>query len=62
VKPIARKRRSSKLLSNKGGEAVGYVIFGLLLALATYPVWRLALFGVTIDDLLQLRCTSLPWR
>lgn len=42
-------------------EVVIYLTFGLLLTLATYPAWRVIVFGVTIDDLLRLRCASLPW-
>jgi hypothetical protein len=34
---------------------VGYCCFMLLLVLATYPAWRVLVFGFSIDDLLQLR-------
>ncbi|SPP97218.1 conserved protein of unknown function [Bradyrhizobium vignae] len=35
-----------------------YAIFLLLLVLATAPAFRPVLFGVSVDDLLQLRCFS----
>jgi hypothetical protein len=33
------------------------VIFLLLLALAIAPALRVVLFGLSLDDLLQLRCS-----
>jgi hypothetical protein len=42
-------------------EAPIYAAFALLLVFATYPIWRLLVFGLTVDDLLQLRCASLLW-
>ncbi|MFZ5739590.1 MAG: hypothetical protein ACOY6K_22210 [Pseudomonadota bacterium] len=33
-----------------------YAGFAVLAVLATAPAWRLAVFGFSIDDLLQLRC------
>ncbi|MBI5261613.1 MAG: hypothetical protein HY852_07325 [Bradyrhizobium sp.] len=32
-----------------------YLNFALLLVLATAPAWQTLLFGLTLDDLLQLR-------
>lgn len=37
-------------------SAVVYVIFLLLVVLATAPAFRVVLFGLSVDDLLQLRC------
>jgi hypothetical protein len=34
-----------------------YLIFLLLLALAIAPGLRVVLFGLSLDDLLQLRCS-----
>ena len=36
--------------------AVVYLFFLLLLVLATAPAFRVVLFGLSVDDLLQLRC------
>jgi hypothetical protein len=36
--------------------AVVYLILLLLLVLATAPAFRVVLFGLSVDDLLQLRC------
>ncbi|MGY3451964.1 hypothetical protein ACVILH_004306 [Bradyrhizobium sp. USDA 4353] len=33
-----------------------YVAFGLLSVAATAPVWRPLLFGLSVEDWLQLRC------
>ncbi|MCA1415394.1 hypothetical protein I6F30_30325 [Bradyrhizobium sp. NBAIM20] len=38
--------------------ALVYVIFLLLLVLATAPAFRPVLYGLSVDDLLQLRCFS----
>jgi hypothetical protein len=38
---------------------VVYCLFALASVLATYPVWRLWIFGLTIDELLRLRCIGL---
>lgn len=42
--------------------ALVWSAFGLLAALATAPVWRLAVFGFnpTLDDLLAFTCSSSP--
>ena len=56
MKSIARN-----WLPEHTGEAAVYAAFVLLLTAATYPVWRVVVFGVSIDDLLQLTCTSLLW-
>jgi hypothetical protein len=45
----------------EGSEAAIYAPFALSLVFATYPIWRLLVFGLTLDDLLQLRCASLLW-
>ena len=39
-----------------------WLLFALALALATEPVWRLAVLGLnpTLDQLLQLRCLTHP--
>jgi hypothetical protein len=41
--------------------AAMYSLFAVGLALATFPVWRLWLFGFnpTLDELLRLRCFGL---
>ena len=38
--------------------AVVYGLFAAAAVVATFPIWRLWLFGVTptLDDLLRLRC------
>ena len=43
-------------------KALPWIVFGLGLALATAPVWRLLLLGFnpTLDDLLQIRCFAQP--
>jgi hypothetical protein len=33
-----------------------YIGFALILLLAVAPAWRVLVFNLTIDDLLQLRC------
>ncbi|TCU65562.1 hypothetical protein EDE08_113176 [Bradyrhizobium sp. R2.2-H] len=33
-----------------------YALFLLLLMLATAPAFRIVLFGLSLDDVLQLRC------
>jgi len=33
-----------------------YPVFALLLVFATAPAVRIVLFGLSLDDLLQLRC------
>jgi hypothetical protein len=43
-------------LARETPPAVVYLIFILLLVLATAPALRIALFGLSLDDLLQLRC------
>lgn len=37
---------------------VMYLLFAVALVIATFPLWRLAVFGFhpTLDQLLQLRC------
>jgi len=39
--------------------AMVYLIFALLLVFATAPALRVLLFGLSLDDLLQLRCFDL---
>jgi hypothetical protein len=39
--------------------AVVYLIFLLLLAIAIAPPFRTVMFGLSLDDLLQLRCFAL---
>jgi hypothetical protein len=43
-------------------KALPWIVFGLGLALATAPVWRLLLLGFnpTLDDLLQIVCVTQP--
>ena len=36
--------------------AVVYVVFLLLLMVATAPAFRVVVFGLSVDELLQLRC------
>lgn len=36
--------------------AVVYVVFLLLLMVATAPAFRVVVFGPSVDELLQLRC------
>jgi hypothetical protein len=38
--------------------ALVYLIFLSLLVLATAPAIRIVLFGLSLDDLLQLRCLA----
>jgi hypothetical protein len=42
--------------------ALPWILFGAGLLFATEPVWRLALLGYSpgLDDLLQIRCFTLP--
>ena len=43
-------------------KTLPWIVFGLGLALATAPVWRLLLLGFnpTLDELLQIRCFTQP--
>jgi hypothetical protein len=38
--------------------ATAYMGFFVLAVIATYPAWRIALFGFAAEDYLQLRCLS----
>ena len=49
-------RKAVYRLARETPPALVYVIFILLLLLATAPAFRTVLFGVSLDDLLQLRC------
>jgi hypothetical protein len=51
-------RRAVYRLVRNTPPALVYAIFLLLLVLATAPAFRPALFGLSVDDLLQLRCFS----
>lgn len=45
------------VISLSGGPPlIGYLVFAVLVLLATMPAWRLLVFGMTMDDWLQLRC------
>ena len=35
---------------------LAYGVLVVLVVLATMPIWRLAAFGMTLEDWLQLRC------
>ncbi|MGY3075815.1 hypothetical protein ACVWZZ_002186 [Bradyrhizobium sp. LM6.10] len=52
-------RKVAYRLAREMPPALIYLIFMLLLVLATAPAFRILLFGVSLDDLLQLRCFSL---
>lgn len=47
---------SSLQPARETSPALVYAIFILLLMLATAPAFRIVLLGVSLDDLLQLRC------
>ncbi|EHR04885.1 hypothetical protein [Bradyrhizobium sp. WSM471] len=49
-------RKAVYRLARATPPALVYAIFILLLVLAMAPVFRIVLFGVSLDDLLQLRC------
>jgi hypothetical protein len=48
-------KAASKLVRSTP-PALVYGIFLLLLVLATAPAFRVVLFGLSVDELLQLRC------
>jgi hypothetical protein len=52
-------RKAVYKLARETPPALIYAIFIVLLALATAPAFRIVLFGVSLDDLLQLRCFNL---
>ena len=39
--------------------ALVYLTFAVLLVLAMAPAFRILMFGLSLDDLLQLRCLGL---
>lgn len=49
-------RKAAYRLASDIPAPLVYFAFALLLMLATAPVWRIVLFGLSVDDLLQLRC------
>ncbi|MCK1270221.1 hypothetical protein ABIB75_003474 [Bradyrhizobium sp. GM2.2] len=49
-------RKAVYSLARETSPALVYAIFILLLMLATAPAFRIVLLGVSLDDLLQLRC------
>ncbi|MCK1653468.1 hypothetical protein IVA88_18785 [Bradyrhizobium sp. 149] len=52
-------RKAACTLARELPPALVYLIFMLLLVLATAPAFRIMLLGVSLDDLLQLRCFRL---
>ncbi|MET4481753.1 hypothetical protein [Bradyrhizobium sp. F1.13.3] len=52
-------RKAVYKLARETPPALVHAIFIVLLALATAPAFRIVLFGVSLDDLLQLRCFNL---
>ena len=51
-------RKAAYRLVKTTPPAVVYVIFLLLLLLAVAPSVRSVLFGLSLDDVLQLRCLA----
>ncbi len=49
-------REAAYRLVRSTPPVLSYTIFLLLLVLATAPALRVFLFGLSLDDLLQLRC------
>ncbi|UPK30887.1 hypothetical protein [Bradyrhizobium sp. 195] len=49
-------RKAVYRLVKRTPPALVYAILLLLLVLATAPAFRLVLFGLSLDELLQLRC------
>ncbi|MEY9183767.1 hypothetical protein ABIG06_005343 [Bradyrhizobium sp. USDA 326] len=49
-------RKATYRLVRSTPPALVYVAFVLLLVLAVAPAFRVVLFGLSLDDLLQLRC------
>ncbi|MGX4774146.1 hypothetical protein [Bradyrhizobium guangdongense] len=49
-------RKAACRLARSAPPALVHLIFLLLLVLATTPAIRIVLFGLSLDDLLQLRC------
>jgi hypothetical protein len=51
-------RKATYRLVRSAPPALVYAVFLLLLVLAAAPAFRVVLFGLSVDDLLQLRCLS----
>ncbi|QQO13237.1 hypothetical protein JJB99_28070 [Bradyrhizobium diazoefficiens] len=49
-------RKLAYSLTSRTPPAVVYTMFLVLLVLAIAPASRVILFGLSLDDLLQLRC------
>jgi len=52
-------RKAAYRLVRATPSALVYLTFAFLLLLAAMPAWRILLFGISLDDLLQLRCFDL---
>jgi hypothetical protein len=51
-------RKTAYRLVKSTPPALVYVVFLSLLVLATAPAFRVVLFGLSLDDLLQMRCLA----
>lgn len=51
-------RNAYRIIKNIPASVL-YANFALLLLLATAPAWQPLLFGLSLDDLLSLRCFDL---